>query len=105
MVATPPPPPPVYTPPPPPPPTPVYTPPPTPPAPVAKQVQTLKAEEYSKICNDTLYIKNDQMTLTVKDCDGKKVKFSVKRTFNNKTLLEREFEFDFRYYQPVMNNG
>lgn len=69
-------------------------------------MKTLSKQEYSRICNDTLSIKNDKMELSVKDCDGKKVRFSLKRTGpNGKKLTERLFEFDIRYYEPVRNSG
>ncbi|TNV85114.1 hypothetical protein FGO68_gene2057 [Halteria grandinella] len=86
--------------------TPASPPPPPPPTPKPKppppKVQTLSPEEYSKICNDTLYIQNKHLTLQVRDCDGKMVRFLVKRVGDDGVkYVDREFEFDFRYYQPI----
>jgi hypothetical protein len=83
---------------------PLTPPPPPPPPPKRPEVQILPAEEYSKICNDTMYINNTQMKLSIKDCDGKKVRFLLNRG-DKKALPDRLFEFDLRWYQPVMNNG
>jgi hypothetical protein len=63
----------------------------------------LSAAEYKKICNETITVKNDQMALTVKECDGRSIKFLLQRAKTGGALTTpppRIFDFDFRWYEP-----
>ena len=54
--------------------------------------------------NPSLLIKNNYMSLRVKNCSDKKIRFGFKRD----AILgseEIDFDFDFRYYNPYRDGG
>jgi len=73
-------------------------------------MQTITAEEYNKLCNNSLVISNDFVTLRIMTCTDKKVTFLMKRKVVDKRygsvsyLRDQVFDFDFRYYEPYHGN-
>jgi hypothetical protein len=66
-------------------------------------LERLDMDMYKKICQGNTSINNSYATLTLQDCDGRKLKFKL--DFVNSTVREKVFEFDFRFYNPYRSGG
>jgi hypothetical protein len=60
------------------------------------------------MCNSGVKVERGDARLQVVDCDGRSVQFAFHRgvsPITKKSLSERKFRFDFRYYEPFHGAG